>query len=52
MATAQGIRAGKAFVELFADDNQLVRGLRRAEKKVKALPVWARARAKVADKPE
>ena len=36
MATAQGIRAGKAFVELFADDNQLVRGLRRAEKKVKA----------------
>ena len=36
MATAQGIRAGKAFVELFADDSRLVRGLRRAEKKVKA----------------
>ena len=36
MATTQGIRAGKAFVELFADDSRLVRGLRRAEKKVKA----------------
>ncbi len=30
------IRAGRAFVELFADDSKLVRGLRRAEKKVKA----------------
>jgi hypothetical protein len=36
MATAQGIRAGRAFVELFADDNKLVRCLRRAEKKLKA----------------
>lgn len=36
MATAQGIRAGRAFVELFADDSRLVRGLRRAEKKLKA----------------
>ncbi|MDR1611880.1 MAG: phage tail tape measure protein [Planctomycetota bacterium] len=34
MASAQGIRAGRAFVELFADDNKLVRGLRRAEKKL------------------
>ncbi|MBN1123939.1 MAG: phage tail tape measure protein [Sedimentisphaerales bacterium] len=30
------IRAGRAFVELFADDSQLVRGLRRAEAKLKA----------------
>lgn len=36
MATAQGIRAGRAFVELFADDSKLVRGLHRAEKKIKA----------------
>ena len=36
MATAQGIRAGRAFVELFADDSKLVRGLRRAEQKLKA----------------
>ena len=36
MATAQGIRAGRAFVELFADDTMLVRGLRQAEKKLKA----------------
>ncbi|MFH1419470.1 MAG: phage tail tape measure protein [Planctomycetota bacterium] len=32
----KGIRAGRAFVELFADDSKLVRGLRRAEKKLKA----------------
>lgn len=36
MATAQGIRAGRAFVELFADDTKLVRGLRQAEKRLKA----------------
>jgi hypothetical protein len=36
MAGTQGIRAGRAFVELFADDGKLVRGLRRAEKKLKA----------------
>ena len=36
MASTQGIRAGRAFVELFADDSKLVRGLRRAEKKLKA----------------
>jgi hypothetical protein len=36
MATAQGIRAGRAFVELFADDSKLVRGLRKAEQKLKA----------------
>ena len=28
------IRAGKAFVELFADDSKLVRGLRRAQKRL------------------
>jgi len=36
MPSAQGIRAGRAFVELFADDSKLVRGLRAAEKKLKA----------------
>ena len=36
MATARGIRAGRAFVELFADDSKLVRGLRRAERRIKA----------------
>ena len=37
MSTNPGaIRAGRAFVELFADDSKLVRGLRRAERKVKA----------------
>ena len=36
MAGTQGIRAGRAFVELFADDSKLVRGLRRAEKKLRA----------------
>lgn len=36
MASSQGIRAGKAFVELFADDSRLVRGLKRAEKRLKA----------------
>jgi len=36
MPSSQGIRAGRAFVELFADDSKLVRGLRRAEKRLKA----------------
>lgn len=35
MSSSQGIRAGRAFVELFADDSKLVRGLRRAERKLK-----------------
>ncbi|MBI1375801.1 MAG: phage tail tape measure protein, partial [Phycisphaera sp.] len=35
MASTQGIRAGRAFVELFADDSRLVRGLRRAERRLK-----------------
>lgn len=36
MADAKGIRAGRAFVELFADGSKLVRGLRAAERKLKA----------------
>jgi len=36
MPSAKRIRAGRAFVELFADDSKLVRGLRRAEKRLKA----------------
>jgi hypothetical protein len=36
MASTKGIRAGRAFVELFADDSKLVRGLKAAEKKLKA----------------
>jgi len=36
MPSAKGIRAGRAFVELFADDSKLVRGLRRAQKRIKA----------------
>ena len=36
MAATQGIRAGRAFVELFADDSRLVRGLRASERKIKA----------------
>jgi len=35
-ASSTAIRAGRAFVELFADDTKLVRGLRRAEAKVRA----------------
>lgn len=33
-ANAKGIRAGGAFVELFADDSKLAKGLRSAEKKM------------------
>lgn len=36
MAKAGAVRAGRAFVELFADDTKLVRGLRAAEKKLRA----------------
>lgn len=36
MAQAGAIRAGRAFVELFADDSKLVRGLRRASARLKA----------------
>lgn len=33
---AGAIRAGRAFVELFADDSKLVRGLKRAQMKIRA----------------
>jgi len=36
MASGRAIRAGRAFVELFADNSKLVRGLRAARAKVKA----------------
>ena len=36
MTSSLGIRAGRAFVELFADDTRLVRGLRIAEARLKA----------------
>jgi len=36
MARSNSVRAGRAFVELFADDSKLVRGLRAAEKRLKA----------------
>ena len=36
MPSSTAIKAGRAFVELFADDSKLVRGLRRAEQRVKA----------------
>ncbi len=36
MPQAGAIRAGRAFVELFADDSKLVRGLKRAQAKLKA----------------
>jgi hypothetical protein len=36
MASPSGIRAGQAFVELFADDSRLVRGLNAASKRLKA----------------
>ena len=35
MANAQGIRAGEAFVELFADDSRLVKGLKKASARLK-----------------
>ena len=42
MATARGIRAGAAYVELYAHDNRLVRGLRRAQRRLKAFSRSAR----------
>ena len=36
MASSRGIRAGRAFVELFADNSKLIRGLRLARQKLKA----------------
>ena len=36
MSNTQGIRAGRAFVELFANDRRLVRGLKKASARLKA----------------
>lgn len=35
-ASAGAVRAGRAFVEIFADDSRLVRGLRRAQRRMQA----------------
>lgn len=35
MATASGIRAGAAYIEIFADDSKLMRGLKTAQHKLK-----------------
>jgi len=35
-SSAKGIRAGRAYVELFADDSKLVRGLRNAGKRLES----------------
>ncbi len=43
MGAAQGIRAGRAFVELFADDSKLVRGLRAAQRKLRKFGASVRA---------
>ena len=36
MVSSRGIRAGAAYVELYANDNKLVRGLKRAQRRLKA----------------
>lgn len=43
MPSSGTIRAGRAFVELFADDSKLVRGLKRAAAKLKAFGESVRA---------
>jgi len=42
MVGSSNIRAGRAFVELFADDSKLVRGLRRAPAKLQAFGAGVR----------
>lgn len=42
-ASAQGIRAGRAYVELFADNSRLIRGLNRAAARVRAFGGSVRA---------
>lgn len=39
--SSRAIRAGRAFVELFADDSKLVRGLRKAQRKLQAFGKFA-----------
>ncbi|MCE9562887.1 MAG: hypothetical protein K8U57_12655 [Planctomycetes bacterium] len=43
MAGSQGVRAGRAFVELFANDNALVRTLEKAGSKLKSFGVQSAA---------
>ena len=43
MTSTQGIRAGRAFVEIFADDSKLVRGLKAAQAKLKNFGASVRA---------
>ena len=43
MAGSKGIRAGRAFVELFADNTRLMRGLRAAQARMRAFAASARA---------
>jgi len=43
--SANAIRAGRAFVELFADDSRLARGLKRAQARVRAFAAAVRATA-------
>ena len=42
-SSAKGIRAGKAFVEIFADDSRLMRGLKAARQKLSAFGAGVRA---------
>jgi len=41
MAFATAVKAGRAFVEIFADDSRLVRGLRRAQARLRAFAIGA-----------
>ena len=41
--STNAIKAGRAFVELFADDSKLVRGLRAAQRKIKAFGAGIRS---------
>lgn len=43
MPASSAIRAGRAFVELFADDSKLVRGLRQAQRKLQSFATSVRA---------
>jgi len=42
MAPTKGVRAGKAYVELFAEDRKLARGLKRASRRLKAFGAGVR----------
>ena len=42
-SAGNAIRAGRAFIELFADDRKLVRGLRKAQARLKAVAAGVRS---------